>query len=371
MGLKPGETKRSWTDFDDLRKSNKEVFADILLLTTVMGGAALAGEHVKEKMDTKASAQLVKDVVAENKFDSIPNEFLPSIYEYAQELSDKRPTDKSLAAARDAFATEMDKRGIDFDMTSKFKEYLNLDAVIKTEDATGEDVARWASLRDEFKEKNISPDLYKQYLSYQVDINKAVGLQKLIATGKATEPQRKEFNRLTDSIVSKASIFGFDPENIESTGGVAKGGVVRKPQEPAKSAARDILLGDEPEAKRKNLTAKDILTEGDLDIQAEEDLTPEALAEIDKKLKIAGTGGARKPPVRADIAQQIKAGLPVAVDGETPEKVLDITEEVKGAESPHRDRSRAGSRKKDRFRKCRGLYVSGTLFPYGPAYSLG
>lgn len=334
MGLKPGETKRSWTDFDDLRKSNKEVFADILLLTTVMGGAALAGEHVKGKMDTKASAQLVKDVVAENKFDSIPNEFLPSIYEYAQELSDKRTTDKSLATARDAFATEMDKRGIDFDMTSKFKEYLNLDAVIRTEDATGEDVARWTSLRDEFKEKNISPDLYKQYLSYQVDIDKAVGLQTLIATGKATEPQRKEFNRLTDSIVSKASVFGFDPENIESTGGVAKGEVINKPQEPAKSAARDILLGDEPEAKRKNLTAKDILTEGDLDIQAEEDLTPEALAEIDKKVKAAGTGGARKPPVRPDVARQIKAGLPVAVAGETPEKVLDITEEIKGEKAP-------------------------------------
>ena len=314
MGLNPGETRRSWASFDDLRQSNKEVFADILLLSTIMGGAGLAGEHVKDKMDTKKSAQVLKDVVAENKFNTIPNEFLPAMYEHAQELSDKRPKDKDLTAARDAFATEMDKRGIDFDMTSKFKEYLKLDAAVKTEGATGEDVARWASLRDEFKEKNISPDLYQEYLTYQSDINKAVGIQKLIAMGKATEPQRKEFNRLTDVIVSKASTFGFDPENIESTGGVANGDVVRKPLEPAKSAARDILLGDEPAAKRKNLTAKDILTEGDVNIQSEEDLTPEILAGIDKKLEIAGTGGARTP---------------LNVAGETPGKILDITEEVK------------------------------------------
>ena len=80
--------------------------------------------------------------------------------------------------------------------------------------------------------------------------------------------------------------------------------------EPAKGAARDILLGDEPAAKRKALTAKDILTEDDVDIQFEEDLTPEAVANIDKKITQAGTGGARKP---------------LSVAGETPEKVLDIT----------------------------------------------
>ena len=316
MGLTPGETKRAWTSFDDLRQSNKEVFADILLLSTVMGGVALAGEHIKGKMDTKASAQMVKDVVAENKFDMIPNEFLPAMYEHARELSDKRPKDESLATARDAFATEMDKRGIDFDMTSKLKEYFKYDAAIKAEEATGEDVARWVSLRDEFKEKNISPDLYQEYLAYQGDINKAIGIQKLIVTGKATEPQRKEFNRLTDVIASKATIFGFPEEVLDSTG-VEKGGVVKKSLEPPKSEARDILLGNEPTAKRKNLTAKDILTEGDVDIQSERDLTPENLAAIDKKLEIAGTGGKRTPPTSA---------------GETPTaddqaKILDVTDE--------------------------------------------
>lgn len=292
MGLKPGETRRSWTSFDDLRQSNREVFADILLLTAVMGGAALAGEHVREKMDTRASARLVKDVVAENKFDSIPNEFLPAIYEHAQELSDKRPKDKELSRARDAFAAEMDRRGIDFDMTSKFKEYLKLDAAVKADEATGDDVARWVSLRDEFKEKNISPDLYQQYLSYQSDIDKAMSLQKLILTGKATEPQRKELIRLIDAIASRAKVLGLPEDNLESSG-VGKGGVIRKPPGPAGSAARDILLGGEPEAKRKNLTAKDVLTEGDVDIQSEEDLTPESLSAIDRKLEIAGTPGKR------------------------------------------------------------------------------
>ena len=316
MGLKPGETKRSWSNFDDLRQSNKEVFADILFLSTVMGGAALAGEHVKEKMDTKASVQLVKDVVAENKFDSIPNEFLPAIYEYAQELFDKQPTDKSLVSVKDAFAKEMDKRGIDFDMTSKFKEYFKIDAAMKADEATGEDVARWASLRDEFKEKNISPDLYTQYLSYQNDVNKAYGLTKLIANGKVTEEQRKEFNRLVDVISSKATILGLPKDTLESSG-VEKGGVVKKPVELPKSEARDILLGNEPTAKRKNLTAKDILTEGDVDIQSEGDLTPENLAAIDKKLEIAGTGGKRSSPTSAGEA-------PIADD---QAKMLDITDE--------------------------------------------
>jgi len=309
MGLNPGATKRSWTSFDDLRQSNKEVFADILLLSTVMGGTALVGEHVKDKMDTKADAQLVKDVVAENKFDSIPNEFLPGMYEHAQDLSDRRPKDKDLATARDAFVTEMDKRGIDFDMTSKLKEYLKLDAVIKADVATGEDVARWISMRDEFKDKNISPDLYQQYLDYQSDINKATGMQKLIATGKATEPQQKEFNRLTDAIAAKASTFGF-PEEVLDTAGIGKGSVVSKPPEPAKGIARDILLEDEQGAKRKSLTAKDILMEGDINVQSEEDLTPETLTAIDKKLEIAGTGGNRTP---------------LNVSGETPAKVVDIT----------------------------------------------
>ncbi|MFZ4436834.1 MAG: JAB domain-containing protein [Syntrophales bacterium] len=313
MGLTPGATKRSWTSFDDLRQSNKEVFADILLLSTIMGGAAIAGEHVKDKMDTKKSAQLVKDVVAENKFDSIPNEFLPAIYEHAQELSEKRASDKDLATARDAFATEMDKRGIDFDMTSKFKEYLKLDAAIKADDATGEDVARWVSLRDEFKEKNISPDLYQGYLQYQADINKASALTKLLAEGKATEPQRKEFNRLVDAIASKGTMLGLPEEALESAG-VGKGGVIGKPLEPAKSGARDILLGDESAAKRKNLTATDILTEGDVNIQSEKDLTPENVAAIDKKLEIAGTGGARKP---------------LDVPGGVAGKTLDITTDVK------------------------------------------
>jgi N12 class adenine-specific DNA methylase len=313
MGLSPGDTKRSWTNFNDLAQSFKEVFPDILLLTAVSGGAGLVGGHIQDKMAAKKSAQLVKDVVAENKFDSIPNEFLPAMYEHAQDLSDQRPKDKSLATARDAFATEMDKRGIDFDMTSKFKEYLKLDAALKSEDATGGDVARWVSLRDEFKEKNISPDLYQGYLAYQADINKAFGLTKLIAEGKATEPQRKEFNRLADAIASKATMFGFPEEVLDSTG-VEKGGVVRKPLGPAKGAARDILLADEPAAKRKNLTAKDILTEGDVNIQTEEDLTPEALAGIDKKLEIAGTGGARGPK---NVAE------------ETPGKTLDITEVAK------------------------------------------
>jgi N12 class adenine-specific DNA methylase len=295
MGLKPGETKRSWTSFDDLAQSNKEVFADIFLLTAVMGGGAHVTGRVMDKVNENKAAQLVKDTVKENKLESIPNEFLPSIYQHALDLSTKRPADKDLATASEAFTKEMDRRGIDYDMTAKFSEYLKLDEKIRGDESTGEDVAKWASLRDEFKEKNISPDLYKGYLEYQADINKA---RKLY--GKESEPERKEFNRLVDRIAAKAQWLGLPEEALDKTG-IEKGGVVRKPLEPKKGAARDILTEGEPAVRKNLVTAKDILTEGDINIQSEEDLTPENLAAIDKKLEIAGTGGKRGPEGGGDV----------------------------------------------------------------------
>ena len=285
LGVAPaGDTKRSWTDFGDIWKSFQEVFPDIFLLTMMSGGAGLVGGRIQTKMKTAKDAQLVKDVVSENKFDAIPNEFLPEIYAHSEELVKERPKDKDLIAARDAFTKEMDRRGIDYDMSSKLQEYLNLtDKMKEGVDITGDDVARWGDLRDDFKEKNIDPDIYKVYLDYQTDVTKATDLVKLNSTGKATEPQRKELLRLIDAIATRGKIMGL-PEEALAASGVEKGGVVRKPLEPVKGAARDVLLEGDPDAKKKIMTAKDILTEGDVNIQSEEDLTPEALAGIDKKL---------------------------------------------------------------------------------------
>lgn len=314
MGLAPGETRRSWTSLDDLRKSNQEVFADIFLLTVLTGVGGHFGGKYQERQAGKRNAQLVKDVVAENKFSSIPNEFLPAIYTYSDELTKERPSDKELVVARDAFGKEMDRRGIDYDMTSKLTEYLKLDSAIKSDDATGNDIARWVSLRDEFKEKNISPDLFQQYLSYQSDVTRASALQRRNLAGKGTEGDRKEFESLVDSIVKRGTIFGF-PEDVLDVSGVGRGGVVSKPVEVVKSGARDVLLGDATPDKKNAATAKDVLT-GGLDIQSEEDLeSPEAQAGIDKILGGGGiVGGARAPA------------------GEKPPKVLDITEAAKADE---------------------------------------
>jgi len=104
------------------------------------------------------------------------------------------------------------------------------------------------------------------------------------------------------------------PEEALAASGVEKGGVVRKPLEPVKGAARDVLLEGDPDAKKKIMTAKDILTEGDVNIQSEEDLNPRGPGGYRQEIGDRGTGGARTP---------------LNVTGETPANVLDISETVK------------------------------------------
>jgi hypothetical protein len=144
-------------------------------------------------------------------------------------------------------------------------------------------------------------------------INRAAVLENKIKAGTATDKEKTTFTDLKDAIVSQVTILRSESDKEQKTAFEP----VRKPLEPTKSAARDILLEGEPETRRKNLTAKDILTEetGGINIQSEEDLTPEAMTAIDKKLEPAGTGAKR---TQMDVA------------GETPEGgVLDLTEFAK------------------------------------------
>lgn len=114
VGVRAGlstEAPRNFASFEDWKKSVEEVWPQVFLLTTVMGGVVGAAGYVKGRYDDTRDITMLKSAGQEaSGFNVIPDKALPRIIERADELSAQHKDDADLAAAVAALHTEQERR---------------------------------------------------------------------------------------------------------------------------------------------------------------------------------------------------------------------------------------------------------------------
>lgn len=105
---------RSFTAPGDYWESMKEVAPQVFLLTTVLGGTVAAGAKVYDKTVVEprdaAVTDMVRDALAEDRLDMIPDEQLNNIVSNVEQVAERRFKDKELAANLDILKKEQGRR---------------------------------------------------------------------------------------------------------------------------------------------------------------------------------------------------------------------------------------------------------------------